>query len=452
MRSGMLELVSLALAASTAIAAPADSSNFEVAAGRSLVIDFAGEIGRIAASNPDVADAVAVSSREVLVNAKAPGTATVVVWSKDGLRTLYGITVEQNVEPLRQLLKKTFPESEIEVQAAKDSVALTGVVPSQAASDRAAALAAPFGKAVVSNLRVVAPGPEKQILLRVKFAELNRSATTSLAVNLLSTGAANTPGLASTGQFQAPTLDTVQGGLPGGTLGSATKFNISNALNIFAFRPDLNLGAFIEALQSTGVLQILAEPNLVATNGKDASFLVGGEFPVPVVQGGANAGAVTIMFKEYGIRLTFQPNITEHNTIRMYIKPEVSTIDLTNAVLYSGFTIPALASRRMETNIELGQGQSFVIAGLIDERVTQSLSKIPGLAEIPVLGALFKSRQEQKSATELIVMVTPEITTPVNRSDMPPLPEMPKKFMPLLLQPGGTAPGAEGPPKSGGGK
>lgn len=447
--------LTLWLAVATLAVAPllraGENASLEVAAGGSVIIDYASDIGRIAASNPDVADAVAVSSREVLVNAKVPGTASVVIWSKTGQRTLYAVTVEQNLDPVRQLLKRTFPDSSIEVQGTKDALSLTGTVPSQAIAERAAALAAPFAKAVVGNLHVFVPQPEKQIVLRVKYAELNRTATTSVGVNLVSTGAANTPGLASTGQFQAPSLNQLQGTLPGGTAGAATNFTISNALNIFAFRPDLNLGAFIEALQSQGVLQILAEPNLMTTNGKEAAFLVGGEFPVPIVQGGANAGAVTITFKEYGIRLTFKPEITEHNTIRMYVKPEVSTIDLTNAVLYSGFTIPALATRRMETNIELGLGQSFVIAGLIDQRVTEQMSKMPGLANIPVLGALFKSRNEQKTATELIVLVTPEIVTPVSRSDLKPLPEMPRKFMPLLLQPGGAAEAGDAP-KPGGGK
>ena len=451
MKNPMLWMAQSALAA--LVAAPGlaagGNSNLQVAAGGSLVIDYAGDIGRVAASNPDVADAVAVSSREVLVNAKIPGTATVVVWSKDGLRTMYGITVEQNLDPVRQLLKNTFPDCNIEVNQARDSLSLTGTVPSQAVSDRATALMAPFAKAVVSNLRVVSAGPEKQIVLRVKFAELNRNAATSLGVNLLSTGATNTPGLISTGQFQSASLDQIQTPVPGSGVAAVSKFTVSDALNIFAFRPDLNLGMFIKALQNQGVLQILAEPNLVTTNGKDASFLVGGEFPVPVVQGGANAGAVTIIFKEYGIRLTFQPTLTEHNTIKMYVKPEVSTIDLTNAVLYSGFTIPALASRRIETNIELGLGKSFLIAGLIDQRVTEQLSKVPGLANIPVLGALFKSKNEQKSAEELIVMVTPEITTPVSRTDVEP-PPMPKKFMPLLLHPEHGATPSGQPPASGG--
>jgi pilus assembly protein CpaC len=221
-------------------------------------------------------------------------------------------------------------------------------------------------------------------------------------------------------------LNGTVGGSVGGT---STTFSISDALNIFAFRPDLNLGVLIRALNQQNLLQILAEPNLVTTNGKEASFLVGGEFPIPVLQGGGAAGAVTIQFREFGIRLTFNPVITEHGTIKMYVKPEVSTIDLANALQISGFLIPALATRRMETNIELGEGQSFVIGGLLDDRVTNSMSKIPGLANIPLLGTLFKSREERKNKTELIVMVTPEVTKPLMPGEAAPIPVMPKEFM-----------------------
>ncbi len=416
--------------------------SLQLTAGNSVVIDYAADIGRIAASNPDVADAVAVSSREVMVNAKMPGTASVVVWSKSGLRTVFGVTVEQNLEPLRQLLKKTFPDCDIAVQSAKESLSLTGQVPNTAVSERAAALLAPFAKAVVNNLRIQAP-PEKQVLLRVRFVELNRNASMSLGANLLATGLGNTQGMTSTGQFGSASPTDVRPP-QGGTPSSVSSFTIADALNVFMFRPDLNLGMFVKALQNRGMLQILAEPNLIATDGKEASFLVGGEFPVPVLQGGATAGAVTILFKEFGIRLTFRPQITEHDTIRMHVRPEVSTIDLSNAVVFSGFTIPALATRRMETDIELGEGQSFVIGGLIDQRVTESLSKIPGLANIPLLGALFKSRSEQKTATELVVMVTPEITTPLNKSDVKALPPMPKAFLPLALL--GSTEGAAAPP------
>jgi pilus assembly protein CpaC len=411
-------------------------------AGESIVIDYAADIGRISTSNADVVDAVAVSTREVLLHAKTPGAATVIIWPKQGARRAYSILVEQNLDPARRLLKETFPKEDIKIQGAKDSLSLTGTVSSQATAERAAALMVPFAKVVVNNLEVPPAGPEKQVLLRVKFAELNRAAADSFGVNLVSTGAANTIGSTTTGQFSPPRPTDLKGVIGGGVFGAESQFSVSDALNVFAFRPDLNLAAFIRALESRSLLQILAEPNLVTTNGKDASFLVGGEFPIPVVQGGTAVGSVTIMFKEFGIRLTFKPEITGHNTIRMYVKPEVSTIDVANSLSLSGFTIPALATRRMETNIELGQGQSFVIAGLIDDRVTETLSKIPGLADIPILGVLFKSRMENRAKTELIVMVTPEITAPVNAADVKPLPQMRETLPNFLLVPSGTAPAA----------
>jgi pilus assembly protein CpaC len=209
-------------------------------------------------------------------------------------------------------------------------------------------------------------------------------------------------------------------------------------LNIFAFRPDLNLASTIRALQGRGALQILAEPNLVTTDGKEASFLVGGEFPVPIVQGGAATGAVTIQFREFGIRLTFKPSLTAHKTLKMYVKPEVSSIDIANAVNFSGFRIPALSTRRIESNIELAPGQSFVIGGMLDNRADEAFSRIPGLASIPLLGQIFKSRIENRSKAELVVMVTPEIVDPLKPGDPSPLPAMPMKFLapvPGLKQP-----------------
>ena len=205
--------------------------------------------------------------------------------------------------------------------------------------------------------------------------------------------------------------------------------SISDALNIFAFRSDLNLGALIKALQSRSLLQILAEPNLITSNGKEASFLVGGEFPIPVLQGGGNSGAVTIMFREFGVRLTFNPSITENSTIRMYVKPEVSTLDVAHGISFNGFTIPALSTRKMETNIELGEGQSFVIGGLIDNRLTETISRIPGLSSLPILGNLFKTKEVDRNNTELIVMVTPEITMPLQAGEPKPLPVMPREFL-----------------------
>jgi pilus assembly protein CpaC len=395
--------------------------------GKSIVIDYPTDISRISTSNPDIVDASPVTAREILVHGKSFGTVTLVVWSKAGQRNFYNITVEQNLEPLRKLMKDTFPKEDIHVQSSRESLSLTGRVTNKDVAERASALATPFGKTIVNNLQIISGGAEKQILLRVKFAELDRTASTQFGVNLVSTGATNTVGRVTTGEFPAPGLAAVTG-TAGSKIPQTNSFNISDALNIFAFRNDLNLGAFIRALQSRNLLQILAEPNLVTTNGKEASFLVGGEFPIPVLQGGANSGAITIQFREFGVRLNFNPTITENNTITMHVKPEVSSLDFAHALSFNGFTIPALSSRKMETNIELGEGQSFVIGGLIDQRLTETVSRIPGLSSLPILGNLFKTKETDRNNTELIVMVTPEITMPLQPGESKGL-VMPKDFM-----------------------
>ncbi|MEO7651967.1 MAG: pilus assembly protein N-terminal domain-containing protein [Bryobacteraceae bacterium] len=411
------------------VSAQSATQELKLTVGRSVVIDYPSDVGRISTSNPDVVDAVPITLREILLNAKAFGQSTLVVWSKSGERGFFSVTVDQNLEPIQKLLKETFPNEAIEVRAARDSASLNGKVSSQIVADRATALVGPLVKSVVNNLQVTPGGVEKQIILHVKFAELNRSLAQQLGINLLSTGAANTPGRISTGQFASGGPSTVSGVIGGSLAGSGTSFSLADALNIFAFRPDLNLAATIRALQTQNVLQILAEPNLVTTNGKEASFLAGGEFPVPVLQGGGNAGSVTIQFREYGIRLNFLPVTTPHGTIKMYVKNELSTIDLSNAVIFSGFTIPALATRRAETNIELAEGQSFVIAGLLDDRVTETLFRIPGLSHIPILGALFKSKEVNKRKTELVVLVTPEVVNPLQPGDLKQQPTFPIKLL-----------------------
>lgn len=411
----------------TRTSAPAlSTADLHVTMGRSLLIDYPLPIRQISTSDPLVVDAVAATPEEFLLHGKSHGTATVVVWARSGQRTIYNVTVEHNVEPIKQLLKETFPREDIQIRAAKDEVTLMGRVTTKEVSDRAAAIATPLAKTVVNNLQIDSAPVAKQIVLRVKFAEINRNAGKSFAVNLVPLGTGNTIGRVTTGQFSAPNV-TVEGG--------ETKVGISDALNIFAFRPDLNLMTFIRALQSEGLLQILAEPNLVTTSGREASFLVGGEFPIPMAQGGASAGAITIIFREFGVRLAFNPVLTEHGTIKLYVKPEVSTLDLSNSVTISGFRIPALATRRVETNIELTQGQSFVIGGLIDDRVTETMSRIPGLSNLPVLGALFKSKDSSRSKTELVVIVTPELAEPIPAGAPIPAPYFPREMMPSLKPP-----------------
>lgn len=403
-------------------AAQTGAEDLRLTVGKSVVIDYPSDIRQISTSAPEVLDASPVTTREILVHGKGLGSATMVVWSKAGQRTFYNVTVDLNLDPLRRLMRETFPNENIHVQSSRDSISLTGQVSSKEDADRMLALATPFAKTVVSNLSLPVAPIEKQILLRVKFAELDRTRENQYGVNLFSLGATNTIGSTTTGQFTSGSINGI------GT-GQKSSLSITDALNLFAFRPDLNLGAFIKALQQENILQILAEPNLVTSDGKEASFLVGGEFPVPVLQGGSNAGSVTIQFREYGIRLYFTPLLTPNKTIQMHLRQEVSTIDLANAVTFNGYTIPALSTRKAETNIELAEGQSFVVAGLIDNRETEVLSKIPGLGDLPILGALFKSRDEKKQRTELVMIVTPELTQPLNPNEPKPIPHMPKEFL-----------------------
>jgi pilus assembly protein CpaC len=216
----------------------------------------------------------------------------------------------------------------------------------------------------------------------------------------------------------------------GSTASTPATASLSNLLNIFLFRTDLNLGATIQALETTGVLQVLAEPNLLTANGKQGSFLAGGQYPYPVVQGTSGLGAVTIAYKEFGIRLNFIPTITPRGTIRLQVAPEVSALDYANGITISGFTVPGLDTRKMNTEVELSEGQSFAIAGLLDQRETKTLAKIPFIGDIPVLGKFFQSINKTRSNTELMVIVTPEIVNPIPVGA--PLPEIkyPDQFLP----------------------
>jgi pilus assembly protein CpaC len=250
-------------------------------------------------------------------------------------------------------------------------------------------------------------------MLDVRFAEVDRSRIDQLGFNIFTVGATNTLGTISTQQFNPPGTNSSGGGVVSGKTGF---IGIPNTLNIFLFRPDIDLGATIEALQQKSVLQILAQPNLLAMNGQKASFLSGGEFPFPVVQGGANVGAVTIQFRPFGVKLDFVGTIDyAQSVIRLHVAPEVSTLDFTNAVTISGFVVPALSTRRAETEIELKDGQSFGIAGLMDRREQAQMSKIPGIGDIPVLGQFFRSKNVNRSNSELLVLVTPHIVDPVHR-------------------------------------
>jgi pilus assembly protein CpaC len=304
---------------------------------------------------------------------------------------------------------------------------LSGHVSTEDVAKRAGELASAYSPKVV-NVLTFGPVGAQEVLLQVKFAEVDRSALTQLGVNFVSNGGGNTIGTLTTGQYGGFGPQSLsQGTSTSGTTTTTTGQTISNVLNLFLFRPDINFGAVIEALQSKNLLQILAEPNLIAVNGKEASFLAGGQFPFPIVQPGAGFTAVTISFKEFGVRLQFTPLITPNGNIHLKVAPEVSTLDFANALTISGFTVPALSTRKAETEFELQDGQSFVIAGLMDNRVTDIYNKIPGLGDIPILGNFFRSKSLQKSNSELMVLCTVRRISPSNEPVTPP--KAPKPYL-----------------------
>ncbi|HTT64503.1 MAG TPA: pilus assembly protein N-terminal domain-containing protein [Bryobacteraceae bacterium] len=395
-----------------------------VTVGKSLVLDNAMNIQRISLANGDLAEAVAVNPREVLINGKAAGETSLVIWQQGGPRLLFDLSVRPSttrLDAVRAQVARELPGQDVSVYLEGQNVFVHGTAKDMVSAQRAAAIAATLGK-VVNLLHVVTPAEEPQVLLKVRFADVDRSASQNLGVNLFSLGATNTMGGVTTQQFTPPSVT-----LPAQSAGAVA--TLSNALNLFLFRPDLNLGATIEALQARNLLQILAEPNVLAMNGKPASFISGGEVPIPVVQGGANVGAVTIQFREFGVRLNFLPVITPRGTIRLQVAPEVSSLDYSNAVSLNGFLVPAIATRKVQTEIELENGQSFAIAGLLDNRFNETLDKIPGIGDIPLLGKLFQSRVLSKSNSELLIMVSPEIVRPVPAGQTPPALPMPKPFM-----------------------
>jgi pilus assembly protein CpaC len=420
----IISSAAVALTAGLSFAQSAEELRLTI--GKSVVIDYPSDIRQISTSNPDILDASPVTTREILLHGKGLGNATMVVWSKSGQRTFYNCTVDLNLEPLRRMLKESFPMDDIQVRSSRDTLSLNGSVRNKEEGERAVAVAGSFAKTVINNLGVNVGQAEKQILLRVKFAELDRVKEVQYGVNLLAAPGGTMIG-STTGQFSNGSFN----GLASVGQGSASSgiSTITSALSLFAFDPKLNLGAFLKALQSQSVLQILAEPNLVTTNGKEASFLVGGEFPVPVVQGGSGAGSVTVQFREFGIRLKFTPNLTDHNTMKIHLNQEVSTLDPSHGVTLNGFVIPALSTRRAETDVELGQGQSFVVAGLVNNQETETFTKIPVLGSLPILGYLFKTKDDTKQRTDLVVLVTPEITEPLGPNDPKPSVYLPKDFL-----------------------
>ncbi len=405
--------------------------------GRGELVQFMSDISRVAVSEPKIADAVVVSPREVMINAKSVGRGTIVVWETGVLPARYEINVLADHSDFEGILKSIgtqLPDSQIVVTGNAETIVLTGKAKDALQAKQAEALASTHAKKVV-NLLEVPPEPEpRQILLQVRFASIDRVGLSELGFNFFSRND-KTLGSLGTQQFPQPRFSQLQ--FENQSF-SNSSVNFSDLLNLFVFRPDLNIGATLKALQSRNLLQILAEPNLITLEGKEANFLAGGEFPFPTIQatttGGATAPVVTVQFKRFGIQLDFTPTVTQSGGIHLKVAPAVTSLDYTNAVTLQGFLIPAIAARKAETEVILRDGESFAIAGLIDNRVLQTLTKIRGLGDIPIVGNLFRSRATKKSTDELLVVITPRFVKPVPAGEQVKLPDTIETYLPTVAE------------------
>jgi pilus assembly protein CpaC len=404
--------------------------------GRGELLRFDNDITRVVIAEPKIADAIVVSPREVMVNAKGPGNTTLVVWEGEHEPRRYDIAVAKDNTEWDSFLRKVQENANgapVMVAGTPESIVLTGAVKSAEESKRLASLAQTRTKTVVNLLSVPPVAEPRQILLAVKIAEVNRASLAQIGFNLFSTNP-KMIGAASTQQFSSPRFSPLTTG--GNSGDSSNTVNFSDLLNLFAFRPDLDIGVTIKALQQRNLLQILAEPNLVCLEGKDASFLAGGSFPYPTLTstptGGSSAPVITVKFEPFGVKLDFTPTITPQGAIDLKVAPEVSSLDYSNAVTLEGFTIPALSQRRAETEVILKDGESFAIAGLINNQVIESINKVPGLGDIPILGKLFRSRSTQKSDDELLVVITPHFVRGLTPGQTAKLPDMPAAFLPSV--------------------
>lgn len=420
-------------------AASAGSAPLRVMVGKSLLIKLQvnspdERLKRVSVTDDSIAEPEVLTPTQILIHGHAAGEVSLIIWDQLERSRSYDLRVDVDVSACAEEEHRVFPDEQINVTASRSAIVLSGHVSTKDVADRAALIAGAYAKNVI-NVLTSGPVGAQEILLEVKFAEVDRSAVTQLGANFFVPQAGNTVGTLTTGQFggfqvattNSTTSTTASGTTSTSTSNSAPTINVSNALNLFLFRTDLNVGAVVQALQTKNLLQILAEPNLVAVNGKQASFLAGGEFPYPVVQPGQGFTAVTISFREFGVRLQFTPTVMPNGNIYLHVQPEVSALDFANALTISGFTIPALSTRKADTEFELQDGQSFMIAGLLDNRVTDVMNKMPGIGDIPILGNLFRSKNLQKSNSELMVLCTVHRISPTTQ-----LPETPKNPQPFL--------------------
>ena len=387
-----------------------------VLVGQSRVINFDRPVGRFSVSNPEIAEAVLVTPDQVLVNGKAFGQVNFIAWEQSGGQFLvFDVYVRANLSLIDSQIRALFPKDDIRLSQANGSVVISGSVANAATAAQVQSVIEAANFKVV-NMLTSPTTAASQVQLQVRVAEVNRTKLRDYGTSFTSLPRGGTGGYVNSGGGPTTMGDTTTS-----SAGAAFELLLQPALNLFIFNRQINTGAFLKMLRQEGAFRELAEPNLIAMNGQEASFLAGGEFPVPVLQMGNNTNGITIVWKEYGIRLNFKPTIIDEDHIRLELEPEVSTIDFNNGVRFNGFIIPALRTRRAKTGVELRDGQSFALAGLLDNSESKTLSRIPIVSDIPVIGALFKSKSFEKKETELMFFVTAHMVKPVNPDDLPQL-------------------------------
>ena len=406
-----------------------ESIPVNVLVGQSRVINFDRPVGRFSVSNPEIAEAVLVTPDQVLVNGKGFGQVNFIAWEQSGGEYLvFDVYVRANLSLIDSQMRVLFPKDDIRLSQANGSVVMSGSVADIKTASQAQSVVEAAGFKTVNMLS----SPVKsatQVQLQVRVAEVSRNRMKDLGTSYAYQGSPGAGTYLNSGGGPSSVGGVANGVLSGALSGSALNMLVMGGNSL----------AMLRMLQTEGSLRELAEPNLIAMDGQQASFLAGGEFPVPMVQAGSEKSTISVMFKEYGVRLNFKPTIIDEDHIRLELEPEVSTIDFANGVKFDGFLIPALKTRRAKTGVELRDGQSFALAGLLDNTEIKSLSKVPVLGDIPILGALFRSKTFQKNETELMFIVTAHLVKPVNRDDVPQMRGIDglKKSSPLGLEPKG---------------
>jgi pilus assembly protein CpaC len=362
-------------------------------------------------SNADIADYNRVNDTEILVTAKKPGNTQLILWDVSGTSQKVDVSVMSDLEALQAQLDKIFPGTGIQATNVNGTIALRGRVKSLDVAQQAIAVAEPYCDKVLNFLEIAGG---QQVMLRVRFAEVSRTASSQLGF---------------AGNFRDGTMQigAINGpnGSPIGAVANREEFFLNPAVNLFGGGQvgGTAFEYFIQALRRNNLLRVLAEPNVIAISGQQASFLAGGEFPVPVPQsGGDNGDTITIEYKQFGVKLNFEPTVLGDGKIRLKVEPEVSDLDYSRSVSFNGFVIPGLTKRTLSTTIELNEGQSFAVAGLLNNRVVANKDVTPLLGDLPIVGTLFRSVRYERSETELVVIVTPSLVSPLNPDQIGDLP------------------------------